>query len=333
MGWGGFDERFFAENMNHQTVIIGAGIAGLLAARALQDAGARVTVFEKSRGLGGRLATKRVGDAVFDQGAQYFTVKDPVFAAWVEKWERAGLVAPWPGSAHRRYVGRPSMTAVPKALAEGIDVKREHRVTAIGCCGDHWCVDIEDHGCVRAERILLTAPVPQSLALLKAGDFTLPPELATRLAALTYDPCLALMVTLAGRSRLPVDGVRREEGVVRWAADNQTKGVSPNVAAVTLHLSPEFSTAHYARTDAEVLDLVRAEAEEIIGASISAATMHRWKFSHARATHPEPCVWWPEEALGFAGDAFGGARVEGAAISGLALAERVKAELAAERPR
>lgn len=314
--------------MDLQTVIVGAGISGLLAARVLHDSGARVTVLEKSRGFGGRLATKRVGEAVFDQGAQYFTVKDPRFAAWVERWERAGIVTRWPGGEHRRYVGRPSMTAVPKALAEGLDVKREHKVTAIGCCGDHWCVDLEDHGCMRAERILLTAPIPQCLALLKAGDFTLPEPLASRLKALTYDPCLALLVTVAGRPRLPADGLRRETGVVRWAADNQAKGVSPNVTAVTLHLSPEFSEAHYGRTETEVLELVRAEAEEVIGAPIASATLHRWKFSHARATDPEPFVWWPEEALGFAGDAFGGPRVEGAALSGLALAERVKKELA-----
>lgn len=313
--------------MQLQTIIIGAGIAGLLAARSLQDAGARVTVFEKSRGVGGRLATKRIGDAVFDHGAQYFTAKDPVFVAHVDQWERAGLVAPWPGGAHRRYVGRPSMTAVPKALAEGLDVKREHKVSSIGCCGDHWCVEVEGVGYVRAERLLITTPVPQALALLKAGDFTLPKPLAAQLSALTYDPCLALLVTLAGRSRLPVEGVRREAGAVRWAADNQTKGVSSNVAAVTLHLSPEFSATHYSLNDKEVLDLVRAEAEDLIGAPIASATLHRWKFSLARNTHSEPFIWWPEQDLGFAGDAFGGARVEGAALSGLALAERVKAEL------
>lgn len=314
--------------MHHQTLIIGAGIAGLMAARALQDAGARVTVFEKSRGFGGRLASKRVGDAVFDQGAQYFTVKDPRFAAWVEKFERAGVVERWPGGVHRRYIGHPSMTAVAKFLAEGLDVKRDHKVTALGCCDDHWCVDVEGHGCMRAERIILTAPVPQSLALLRAGEFVVPEPLAGRLAALTYDPCLALLVTLAGRSRLPLEGVQRTTGAVRWAADNQTKGVSPNVAAVTLHLSPEFSERYYGQTDSEVLELVRAEAEDVIGAPIAGATLHRWKFSYARTTDAEPFVWWPEEQLGFAGDAFGGARVEGAALSGLALAERVKTELA-----
>ena len=317
--------------MHLQTVIVGAGISGLLIARVLHDSGARVTVLEKSRGFGGRLATKRVGDAVFDQGAQYFTVKDPRFAAWVKKWEDEGLVSLWPGGEqHGRYIGRPSMTAVAKALAEGLDVKREHKVAALGCCGDYWCVDVENHGCMRAERLILTAPVPQCLALLKAGDFTVPEPLLAQLKAISYDPCLALLVTVAGRSRLPVDGVRRESGDIRWAADNQAKGVSPNVAAVTLHLSPEFSAAYYGRTDAEVLELVRAEAEALIGAPISGATLHRWKYSHARETFPEPFVWWPQESLGFAGDAFGGARVEGAALSALALAERVKEELASE---
>jgi len=318
----------FRARMHHQTLIIGAGIAGLLAARSLQDAGARVTVLEKSRGLGGRLATKRVGDAVFDQGAQYFTVKDPRFAAGVDCWETAGVVARWPDGERMRYVGRPSMTAVAKVLGEGLDIKREHKVTAIGSCGDHWCVDVENHGCLRAERIILTAPVPQALALLKAGEFTLPEALATRLAAVSYDPCLALLVTLGGRSRLPAEGVRREAGAIRWAADNQAKGVSPNVAAVTLHLAPDFSTEHYGRTDAEVLELVRAEAEDLIGAPIAGATLHRWKFSHARVTDPEPFIWLPQVRLGFAGDALGGPRVEGAALSGLALAECVKAELA-----
>lgn len=313
--------------MHHHTVIVGAGIAGLLVARVLRDAGARVLVLEKSRGLGGRMATKRVGDAVFDTGAQYFTVSDPGFAARVAEWERAGVVAPWPGGDGKRFVGRPSITAVAKHLAEGIDAKRDHKVTALGCCGDHWCVDVENHGCLRAERLVLTAPVPQSLALLAAGDFKLPEPLAARLAGLTYDPCLALLVTLAGRSRLPGVGVRREGGAICWAADNQAKGVSPNVAAVTLHLAADFSAANYARTDAEVLELVRAEAEELIGAPIATATLHRWKFSHARAKFEEPFVWWPQESLGFAGDAFGGAKVEGAAVSALALAERIKLEL------
>ncbi len=315
--------------MDNTTVIIGAGMAGLIAARALHEAGARVLVLEKSRGVGGRLATKRVGEAVFDQGAQYFTVKDPAFAAWVSRWQESGAVAPWPESVHRRFIGTPSMTAVAKTLAEGVEVKREHKVSKISRVGERWCVEVENHGLICAARVILTAPVPQSLALLATGGVALPADLATGLAKLNYSPCLALLVTLNGPSRLPTDGVTKANGDVRWVSDNQRKGVSPRVTAVTLHLSPEFSARHYSLGEAEVLELVRQEAEEVIGESIATATVHRWKFAHALETYPERCVWLPEHRLGFAGDAFGGPRVEGAALSGLAIAERVRAELKA----
>ncbi len=314
-------------SMDNTTVIIGAGMSGLIAAKALQIEGAQVMVLEKSRGLGGRLATKRVGDAVFDQGAQYFTVKDPLFESWVAGWQVIGAVSPWPESAHRRFIGRPSMTAVAKTLADGVEVKRDHKVTKITRVGERWCIEVENHGYICAARVVLTSPVPQSLALLAAGGVELPAELASELAKLTYSPCLALLVTLTGPCRLPVDGVTKAEGDVRWAADNQRKGVSPLVAAVTLHLSAEFSTRHYGLGEAEVLELVRSEAEQLIGAGIASVTLHRWKFAHALATHAEPCVWLPEFKLGFAGDAFGGPRVEGAALSGLAMARRLLAEL------
>jgi predicted NAD/FAD-dependent oxidoreductase len=313
--------------MENTTVIIGAGMAGLIAARALHEAGARVLVLEKSRGVGGRLATKRVGEAVFDHGAQYFTVKDEAFAPWVNRWQKSGAVAAWPGSAHRRFIGRPSMTAVAKELSEGIEVKRDHKVSKLTKVGERWCVEVENHGLICAARVILTAPVPQSLALLAAGGIALPAAVAAGLARLNYSPCLALLVTLNGPSRLPVDGVTKTEGDVRWVADNKCKGVSPRVAAVTLHLSPEFSSRNYGLGEAEVLELVRQEAEEVIGESIATATLHRWKFAHALETYPERCVWLPEHRLGFAGDAFGGPRVEGAALSGLAMAERVRAEL------
>jgi len=109
--------------------VIGAGISGLLLAHRLQGAGASVVVLEKSRGFGGRMATRRVGEAVFDQGAQFFTVRDPAFAHEVEGWRDARLVSPWPDNPHRRLIGRPAMTAVPKALAAGLDIRREHKAS------------------------------------------------------------------------------------------------------------------------------------------------------------------------------------------------------------
>lgn len=317
--------------MNNTTAIIGAGISGLVLAQKLVAAGASVVVLEKSRGFGGRMATKRVGESVYDQGAQYFTVRDPAFAELVEAWRERGLVKAWPDSPHRRLVGAPNMTAVPKALAEGLEILREHKVTAArrhecGC----WELDVENHGIVRAERVLFTCPVPQALAVLKAGEVTLPGSEEKALGALQYHPCLALLVTLAGPSAVPADGVALTEGPVRWIADNVKKGIAQNApAAVTIHASAEFAQANYGMPEAEVAARLLPAVEGMLGAAVVSMTLHRWKFSEPKTTHAERCVWLPELTLGFAGDAFGGPKVEGAVLSGLALAEKVRRELQA----
>jgi renalase len=311
--------------MNNTTVIIGAGISGLLLARSLAASGATVVVLEKSRGYGGRMATKRVGETLFDQGAQFFTARDPAFVGLVEDWHRQGLVVNWPETHHRRWVGRPSMTAVPKALAEGLEILREHKVTrAHRHASGGWEIDIENEGIMQAARVLFTCPVPQALALLRAGDFSLPGGVAESFQVLSYHPCIALLVVLSGPSLVPVDGVAFNDGPVRWLADNVKKGLAQNTpAALTIHASIQFSEANYGRTEAEIAEMLLPSLEPWLGAPVVSATVHRWKFSEPKTTHSETCVWLPEFGLGFAGDAFGGPKIEGASLSGLALARKV----------
>lgn len=306
--------------------VIGAGISGLMLARRLQASGAFVVVLEKSRGYGGRLATKRVGEAVFDQGAQFFTARDAEFAAQTEAWRAAGWVAEWPGQSPGRLVGRPAMTSVPKALAEGLDIRREHKVTAANRLADGtWELAIENQTPVRAGRLLLTSPVPQSLALLAAGGLILPAAVHDSLSRLTYHPCLALLVVLAGPSAVPAEGLAFSTEPVRWLADNVRKGIAQHVpAAVTIHAAPGFSGENYSRSEAEIAALLLPVVAPWLGAPVVSATLHRWKFSEPKTTHPARCVWLPDLGLGFAGDAFGGPRVEGAALSGLALAAAVR---------
>jgi predicted NAD/FAD-dependent oxidoreductase len=314
-----------AQNMNNTTVIIGAGIAGLLLARGLVARGVEVVVLEKSRGYGGRMATKRVGEASFDSGAQYFTVREPGFATVVNDWQAHGWVQNWPASPHRRLVGTPAMTAVPKALADGLTILREHKVTAArrpSC--DYWELEVENHGLLRAKRVLFACPVPQALAVLAAGEFTLPASVAPSLESLHYHPCLALLVSLAGPSAVPAEGLALTDGPVRWLADNVKKGLAQTApAAVTVHASAEFSAQNYSRPEAEITALLLPGVECWLGAPVVSTTLHRWKFSEPKTTHPERCVWLSELGLGFAGDAFGGPKIEGAAMSALALTEAI----------
>ena len=79
-------------NRGLSCLVIGAGIAGLIAARALRAAGHRVLVLDKGRGVGGRMATRRIEGGVFDHGAQFVTVRDPRFQQIVEGWQAKGVV-------------------------------------------------------------------------------------------------------------------------------------------------------------------------------------------------------------------------------------------------
>ncbi len=117
-------------------IVVGAGISGLLAARELQAEGWRVTVLDKGRGVGGRMATRRLGEGNFDHGAQFFTVRGERFAGLVEDWLAAGVAEEWTRGfadaegehnedGHPRYRGSEGMTSIPKHLARGLDV--QHR--------------------------------------------------------------------------------------------------------------------------------------------------------------------------------------------------------------
>ncbi len=316
--------------MKNTTVIIGAGISGLLLARELKSRGATVQVLEKSRGVGGRMSTKRVGDAVFDQGAQFFNVRDEYFEAMVESWARCGAMARWPDEDSNRWVARPSMTGLAKALAKCLSVRLRHKVQSVkrhdcGC----WEIDVEGEGLLRAERLVLTSPVPQSLALLDAGNVTLPQGVRANLDRCDYHPCLALMLVLDRPSAVPAAGVESSEGPIRWVVDNVRKGINQGAAAsITVHLSREFSATHYGDSESELFEAVLPALRPLLGdAIVVQRALHRWRFSEPRTLYPQKCLWLPDRRLGFCGDAFGGPRVEGAAVSGLALAREIAATL------
>ncbi len=319
--------------MKHTTVIIGAGISGLLLARELKARGATVEVLEKSRGVGGRMSTKRVADAVFDQGAQFFNVRDEYFEAMVERWAQCGAMERWPGGDAVRWIPRPSMTGLAKALAKCLPVRLRHKVRSVkwhdcGC----WEIDVEGEELVRAERLVFSSPVPQSLALLDAGGVELPPAVRSGLERCDYYSCLALMLVLDRPGDIPAEGVVIESGPIRWVVDNVRKGIAQGAkAAVTVHLSREFSEEHYGDPEATIFEKVLPALRPLLGdAIVETRALHRWRYSEPRTVHAQRCVWLPEQRLGFCGDAFGGPRVEGAAISALALAREIAATLEAE---
>ena len=316
-------------------LIVGAGIAGLVAARSVQNRGFSVLVLDKGRCVGGRLATRNFEGGRFDYGAQFFTVSNPAFLGLVDQWLEAGIVAPWAegfhlpdgkfketGEVHYRGVG--GMRMIAKHLAHILDVRSQVEVTKISIEKGMWNV-LDANGSVFTGKVLiLTSPVPQSLALLEAGHVPLKKSVRSELSKFTYNPCIAVMAVLEGPSQIPAPGGMWFSGEpIAWLADNTVKGTclaANGGCSITLHADAEFSRGHWTHAT-EAAAFLLQKASSWLGARVKEFQTHQWRYSQPTYIHHDPALFVRSPApLAFAGDAFGGPRVEGAVLSGLAAA-------------
>lgn len=305
-------------------------MSGLCCARDLSEAGLYVTVIDKGRGLGGRLANRRIGEATFDHGAQYFTARDPRFQQWAADWETQGLVQEWyrsvPGQSGGsiRWRGNPSMTALAKNLGASLPIQLQTEASEVHQEDNGWRVQLSGEDSRRCRILVLTAPVPQALALLEAGEIALDPTIQGDLEAIVYDPCIAVMAVLDGPSGLPREGAfRPENGPIQWIADNHMKGISA-LPALTLHASSDFSRTHWERDRSRAGELLIEALPSALRSKVVDFQVHGWKFSQPINPHPDACVVAHKDPLlVLAGDAFQGPRVEGAACSGWAAAAAI----------
>ncbi len=314
-----------------EVLVVGAGIAGLLAACELKRAGLTVRVIDKGRGVGGRLATRRIGDAIFDHGAPCLDLHG---GRLPDRWwrERLGSARTewWPPTAGSetvvpcRWRGAPTMSAVAKHLAQGLEVLSETVLTSLRSEGSQWIASTCGGGQFSTAAVVLTPPVPQSLALLDAGAVDMPSELRTRLAAIEYHRCLAVMAVLNGPPRIPPPGgLAPNSGPLAWISDNQAKGLSP-VPAATLHATAAFSLEHWDRDRTEIGRLLIEAAQEWIGPGIREFQVHGWRYSRPQVPDASACLRVSlRPPLVLAGDGFGPGGIEGAALSGLAAARAI----------
>ena len=327
-----------------QVLVIGAGASGLAAAGALSGAGHDVVVVDKGRGVGGRLATRRMGEARLDHGAQFFTVRSEELARLSGEWLAAGVAREWcrgfrnPPDGHPRYVGSAGMTTLAKHMATGLDVRTGVRLTGLrrNPTG-RWVVTAEDGGPAVPsgtgpddgfDAVVATPPVPQTLDLVDRG--ALDPDAAERLAGIRYEPTLAALLVLAGPSGLPAPGgVQINGDVLAWIGDNHAKGISP-LPAVTIHASGAYSGERFDDDPERVLeDLIDAARPHIGDAEVADRQLARWRYATPVALHDERCLVASDgdHPLVCAGDAFGEAKVEGALRSGWAAAAAVTERL------
>jgi renalase len=319
-------------------VIVGAGLSGLVAAHGLQARGIASVLLDKGRSPGGRLATRRLGSPTCraDSGAQFFTVRSPDFADLVHDWRRVGLVSQWcqgfggGGDGHPRYMALGGMNTLAKYLASTLDVETGVRVTLVQSADEGWNVVGHDGRMWLSDVVLMSPPVPQSLEILDAGGVVLPPVDRHALEAVSYARCLALLVHVDGQPDVPEPGGVQlspdDDPTFSFIADNRRKGMSDG-HTMTFHVHESLSIDRFDDDLASTTTFLLQEASRWIGHNnVVESYVHKWKFSRPIVSYPSESLMIAGQngsLLGFMGDGFGGAKVEGAALSGLAVAEQI----------
>lgn len=319
--------------------IIGAGIAGLACARRLTRPDVVVKLFDKSRSVGGRLATRRApfgaGELRFDHGAQYFTARGSAFQGVVDTLRSSGAVAAWAapltylaagatrvGGDTAHFVGAPSMNAVAKALAVGLDVTPNARVVALQRTPAGWGLRFGDDTTAGPfDAVVVATPAEQGVGLLEDAA----PALALQAAAARTAPCWAGLFAFDQPPNPDFEALcLADHPVLAWLAHDSAKpGRNAAASCWVAHAREEWSRAHLDITPDEAAAILQKTVCEILMASRRPiyAAAHRWRYAKVERTAASAHAFDPELRIGVCGDWRLGARVEAAWLSGASLGE------------
>lgn len=316
-----------------RVAVIGAGMAGLACAAALHAAGLDVTVFDKGRRAGGRMATRRVDGMAFDYGASAITAHTPAFSAALEGMAAAGAAALWPAAGPEAWTGVPGASALARHL-EGVGVgsmNTGRHAAYLDRGAQGWTVRHLDAATTRPglvtqdggelagpfDAVLLALPPPQASVLLRA----VPHRFAAEVDHAGMSPRWTLMIGFAEASETP--DLLLPGGALSVATRNSSY---PGRAALpecwVAHAGPDWSRAHLEDEAATVQAALVQDFAVATGISQapSYAAVHRWRYALTESPLGVPALWDPDAGLGVCGDWCLGTRVEDAFTSGRALA-------------
>lgn len=335
--------------------VVGAGIAGIACARTLAQAGHSVTVFEKSRGAGGRMSTRRSEFGGFDHGAQYFTVRDARFEKALATATR--LVRPWSANTVRildehgrvvasalppkesHWVPAPGMNALVRQWAEPLaDAGRlivETQVIRLERDKLHaarWQLQTEGPGADTLvhsgfDDVVLAVPSPQAHALLLSSQQG--KSLMPALARVTVAPCWTLMLAFPQAVQPTLahlgphwNAARSTHHRIAWLARESSKPGRDPIERWTVQASPDWSQRHLEDDGERVKAKLLKAFTEITGirAAPPYAEVHRWRYAQTVEPLGQSFAWDADSRIGLCGDWCLGHRVEDGFVSGLEMA-------------
>ena len=322
-----------AETDDNKVIVLGSGMAGMAAAASLRQAGLNVLVIDKGSVPGGRVASRKIGPAIFDHGLQHFHAETSPFAASLAEWQSGGLIAPWSAPSTTSF---PSfrvpggMRLLTRHLARNLTVRQSCRALAVTPGRSVWRITLDDGTEETAGGLVVAIPAPQALALFDTDGSRLPPDIRDGLSAIEYQRCIAVMARLGGPSGIAGGALECGPEPLSWVADNHAKGVSDEPGALTLLAGPEFSRQFWELGDDLVAFRLFGCIQSKVGRPLAEYQVKRWRLARASATIAERHLATDApRPLAFAGEGLGGDRSEGAWLSGLSAARWMAARMAA----
>jgi len=316
--------------------VIGAGLSGLTVANGLKDI-AEVHVFEKARGVGGRMSTRYADPYQFDHGAQYFPARSKEFQAFLKPHIESGLVQEWAPKIvtleagekpYKRdwfqphYVAAPRMNMLVKELAKDIDVSIKVEIAQVVQTGDGWLLHDKEGGVYGSyDWVVSSAPCHQAANLIPE-DF----HDYGRIANAKMDGNYTLMLGLKSPWENGWQAAEVKNSPIGWMALNSHKPDRETEPSLVVQSTNEWAEEHIEDVEGARDAMIEAlhglvdklPEYEVLG-------FHRWRYASAPEVEGEPCLVDPALKLAVCGDWLIKGRVEAAYLSGAAVINALKA--------
>jgi renalase len=332
----------------HDVVVIGAGLAGLVCAKELRQAGLNIKLVEKSAGVGGRLATRRLQGTWADHGAQYVSVHEEVFGRFITNLQQQGIVQEWTRSVtqltpegnqsvnsgwiYPRYTSPLGMSAIAKHLASDLEISLKTRVIKVSHKDQVWHLTTDSGEEILTSAIVSTLPAPQFLALfeylLSAAS-----ELLKALQSVKFHPNITILAGYPNTQIIPNTWTAFrcvDDFILSWISYDSSK--HPN--QITQPVFVFQSTSQFAHQSLDETDLEKVggpmlqKAGEYLGKWLSNPQwwqLQRWRYALVEEALGVDCLTTKLPLpLVCAGDWCAGKNLEGAYCSGLAASTAVR---------
>jgi renalase len=325
--------------MKKRIAIIGAGISGLTLAQNLKEY-ADVVVYEKARGVGGRMSTRYADPFYFDHGTQFFTARSKEFQDFIKPLKDAGIIAEWSGKVINLEIGEketkrlwfephlvasPNMNSLCKKLAEGIDVRLSVEIAPLATTQSKiWRLQ-DKQGDLLGDYdwVISTAPPEQTLKLLQMH---LPNK--TPLHNVRMQGCYALMIGLNQPWEKQWIAARVRNNPLKWISINSTKPArNGSVTAIVAHSRNDWAEQHMDDDMQEAQKFLLEQFEAATSIAIAKAeyiSTHRWKYAIVESTEKSGFYLDAHQAIAATSDWASTSRIEEVWMNALCLAKEIQ---------